>query len=251
MVDFIKQIKQMIHQRGRSHEWTTFTSLFHTFQRILELNNRILELMADMGDKLGGDYVFDRQYILNSCNQAARLVHELIYNFNTLVPKKHLELDDVFKDINHDIEEELAGRLVIPHTEYVMPYEIITADFNDVVGGKNAKIAEIRNRLGIAVPEGFAITTRAFRSFLDHNDLRPEVERKIKAWEAGELTSEQASQAIMALISSGSIPNPLHRAMDKAVKSLAHKTGKGELFLAIRSSAMGGRTANTPSPGSI
>ncbi len=174
-----------MRERGKPHERVTFASLFHTFQRILELNNRILETMADMGEKLGGDYVFDRQYILVSCRKISALVSELIYNFNALVPRKYLKLDGIFKGINHDIEEELAGRLVIPQTDYVIPYEIITGDFDDVVGGKNANIAEIRNRLGMTVPEGFAITTRAFQQYLDHNNLGTEVERRSRPGRQG------------------------------------------------------------------
>jgi pyruvate, water dikinase len=234
-----------IRQRGRSHERVTFTSLFHTFQRILELNNRILEIMAEMGDKLGGDYVFDRQYIFASSRQIAGKVYELIYNFNALVPKKFLKLDDIFRNINHDIEEELAGRLVIPQTDYVMPYDIISGDFDDVVGGKNANIAEIRNRLGMAVPEGFAVTTRAFRSFLDHNDIATLVDQTVKSWEAGKLSAQEASGLIMARISSGSISADLGRAMDKAVKHLQQKTGKRQLFLAVRSSGMGEDSEHT------
>ncbi len=245
MAGFLQWAAETVRERGKPHERVTFASLFHTFQRILELNNRILETMADMGEKLGGDYVFDRQYILVSCRKISALVSELIYNFNALVPKKYLKLDGIFKGINHDIEEELAGRLVIPQTDFVIPYEIITGDFDDVVGGKNANIAEIRNRLGMTVPEGFAITTRAYQQYLDHNNLGTEVERTVKAWEAGEMTSEEASRTIMALFSSGSLPNSLSMAMEKAVRQLQQKTEKSRLFLAVRSSAMGEDSEHT------
>ena len=157
--NLIEWTRNIFTDRGKSRRRMTFVSLFHTFQRVLELNNRILEVMADMGDKLGGDYVFDRQYINSSCRQMANLVHELIYHFNALAQKKYPALEGIFRGINLDIEEELAGRLVIPRSEYVMPYDIISRDFSDVVGGKNANIAEIKNRLGLAVPEGFAILT--------------------------------------------------------------------------------------------
>jgi pyruvate,water dikinase len=245
VANLIQWAAKTIQQHGKSHEQATFASLFHTFQRILELNNRILEIMADMGDKLGGNYVFDRRYIVVSCQQIANLVHGLIYNFNALVPTKYLTLDGIFRSINHDIKEELAGRLVIPETEYVMPYEIITSDFDDVVGGKNANIAEIRNRLGMAVPEGFAITTRAFRLFFDDNVLEAGVEQTVKAWKAGKLTAEEASRTIMALISSGSISTSLSRAMDSAVKQLQQTTGERHLFLAVRSSAIGEDSEHT------
>jgi pyruvate,water dikinase len=232
-----------IHRRSR--EKLTFVSLFRTFQKILELNNLILEAMADMGDKLGGDYVFDRQYIHSSCRQMDNLVYELIYHFNTLAPKKYPALDDVFRGINLEIEEELAGRLVIPKTEYVMSYDTVSLDFADVVGSKNANIAEIKNRLGLAVPEGFAITTRAFRSFFEHNGFQARVIEILSAWGDEELTSEEASKEIMGLIRSGSIESRLNKAVEKALKHLRHIAGTRNLFLAVRSSAIGEDSEHT------
>ena len=225
--------------RGKPRSSVTFSSLFHTFQKILELNNRILEMMADMGDKLGGDYVFDRQYIDSSCEKMARLVNDLIFELNTLAPQKYTSLYNIFRGINLDIEEELAGRLVIPRTEYVMPYDIISRDFADVVGGKTANIAEIRNRLGLTVPEGFAVTTQAFKSFFDYNGFQPRVESALGAWKDGNITTEEASEEIMYLIRSGSIEPRFRKAVEKALRDMRHATGGRSLFLAVRSSAMG------------
>ena len=225
--------------RWKPHEDVSFASLFHTFQRILGLNNRILEIMSDMGTKLGGDYVFDRQYIISSCRQMAVLVYELIYNLNTLAPKKYLKLDDIYRDIARDIQEELAGRLVIPQADDVMSYDIITRDFSDVVGRKNANIAEIKNRLSVAVPEGFAITTRAFKSFFDYNGIQSKVDETLNAWENETITCNQASQKIQGLISSGSMTPQLNKAVERELKHLQDLTGTRDHFFAVRSSAMG------------
>ena len=103
--NLVKWTRNIFTDCGKSRRKVTFASLFNTFQRILVLNNRILELMADMGDKLGGDYVFDRQYINSSCRQMANYVYELIYNFNTLAPRKYPKLDNIFRsteEINID-----------------------------------------------------------------------------------------------------------------------------------------------------
>jgi len=219
--------------------------MFHTFQRILELNNRILETMADMGDKVGGDYVFDRQYILTACREISGMVYRLIYNFNTLVPKKYLKLDEAFRSINQDIEEELSGRLAIPQTAYVLPYESIGGDVGDVVGGKNAHIADLKNRLGMTVPEGFAVTTRAFQSFLDRRGVGANIEETLSAWEARKTEDEEASQKITELILSAPLPAALHQAMEKALKQLRRKTQRQHLHLAVRSSAMGEDSEHT------
>ena len=243
--NLIEWTRNIFTDRGKSRRRMTFVSLFHTFQRILELNNRILELMADMGDKLGGDYVFDRQYIDSSCRQMARHVNDLINDFNILAPQKYSALDDIFRGINLDIEEELAGKLVIPQTEYVMPYENISRDFADVVGGKNANIAEVKNRLGLAVPEGFAVSMQAFKSFFDYNGFQPRVETLLVKWEAGEIATEEASREIMDLIRSGSIESRLKKAVEKALRHMRSTAGTRDLFLAVRSSAMGEDSEHT------
>jgi pyruvate,water dikinase len=228
------------HYRSDPHRPpVSFSAMFNTFQRILELNNRILELMADMGDKLGGDYVFDRQYIISASRNIAGRAYELIYSLNTLAPNKYPKLDKAFRDINHDIVEELAGRLAIPQTAYVLPYEKIGGDLSDVVGGKNAHLAELKNRLGLTVPEGFAVTTRAFQSFLDQRGVGKRIEKTLSAWEAQKITTDEASRTISGLITAAPVPGPLHKAMEKALKQLRKKTGGAPLRLALRSSAMG------------
>ncbi len=235
----MRRVLEGLCDRGSRRAPVTFAALFHTFKRILELNNQILERIADMGDKLGGDYIFDGEYIRTSCLQMGNLVYELVYNFNILAPRKYPALDGVFHGIRHDIEEELAGRVVIPQTEYVIPYDIISGDFDDVVGGKNTHIGEIRNRLGMAVPDGFAITTRAFQSFLNHNRLHQPLEEILQAWQANTVSVDEASQKIQALILAGSPAPAMARAMQKAVRQLHNKARGRRLRLALRSSAMG------------
>jgi pyruvate,water dikinase len=241
----LKKLVKRFIRCDTAHEPLTFAALFHTFKKILELNNKILELIADMGDKLGGDYVFDRQYINSSCDRMGTLVYELIYNFNALAPRKYPALDGIFRHIKRNIEEELAGRVVIPQTEYVIPYDIITADFDDIVGGKNTHIAEIRNRLGLPVPEGFAITTRAFRSFFDHNQFQHRLAHLLKDWQENKLSSEDASRKIMAMISSGTLTPALAAAIRKALRQLQKRMGSRHLWLAVRSSAMGEDSEHT------
>jgi len=245
MVTLRKWASKAFHPRGDPGGQMSFTAMFHTFQRILELNNRILEAMADMGDKVGGDYVFDRQYILTACREVSERVFEMIYNLNTLAPRKYSKLDEAFRKINYDIEEELSGRLAIPQTAYVLPYESIGGDVGDVVGGKNAHIADLKNRLGMTVPEGFAVTTRAFQSFLGQGGIGTRIEETISAWEAKRIDDEGASQAITRLITAATVPAQIHQAVEKALKQLRRKAGRQHLHLAVRSSAMGEDSEHT------
>jgi pyruvate,water dikinase len=52
--------------RRRRRERVSLAALFRQFQQVLELNNRILTSIASMHDKLGGDYIFDVQYLRTS-----------------------------------------------------------------------------------------------------------------------------------------------------------------------------------------
>ena len=85
-----------------------FAVLFNKFKSILERNNRILELMADMGDKLGGEYIFDRQYITDACERVSDLVFKLVSDLNILTESDSVELFISFERIQHEIQEELA-----------------------------------------------------------------------------------------------------------------------------------------------
>lgn len=217
-----------------------FPVVFARFQSILDRNNRILELIADLGDKLGGSYVFDRQYILSSSQKAAELVSEMIRDLNTMASRKYLGLYKAFERIHEEIEEELAGRPVIPQTDYVLPYEAISRDLNDVVGSKNANLAEVKNLLGLPVPDGFAVTTRAFQCFMEHNLIWDRI-LSLAVEEPSEdaLPGKESQARIQELIMAGTVPAPVDRALRSAVERLYSGAPHPRPLLAVRSSARG------------
>ncbi len=238
MSTFTKWLKSAFEKRKKSASQVPFTVSFSVFQKILECNNQVLELMADMGTKLGGAYIFDQQYIRSSCHQMADLVYKLIYNLNTMAPKKYMRLYDAFDAINNDIEEELAGRPVIPKTEYTIPYSLVTDDLTEVVGTKNANLAEIKNLLGLKAPEGFAITVRAFRAFMEYNHLQPKMNTLNAAWRLGDASRNQAAQEIREFILEGTVPTPLQKQISNSLDELYQGVNPEEVLLALRSSAM-------------
>jgi len=236
---FTTWIKAAFRGRKKSASQVSFTVLFGVFQKILEYNNQILELMAEMGTKLGGAYIFDQQYINSKCHHIADLVYKLIYSLNTMAPKKYLNLYDAFGAINNEIEEELAGRTVIPQAEYTMPYSLITDDFTDVVGAKNANLAEIKNLLGLKAPEGFAITIQAFQAFMEHNRLQPKMDTLNEAWQKEDASKIQLAEEIRRLILEGTVPPLLQKEIHSSLVRLYQGINSEDVLLALRSSAMG------------
>ncbi|MGB5991171.1 MAG: PEP/pyruvate-binding domain-containing protein, partial [Desulfobacterales bacterium] len=239
MSTFTDWIKAAFRNRKESASRVPLTVLFGVFQKILEYNNQVLEIMAEMGTKLGGAYIFDQQYIHSTCHHIADLVYKLIYNLNNIAPQKYLKLYDAFGAINSDIEEELAGRPVIPQAEYTMPYKLITDDLTDVVGAKNANLAEIKNILGLKAPEGFAITIQAFKAFMEYNRLQTKMDALNTAWQKGDTSKNQEAEEIRRLILEGTVPKLLQKEIYSSLDKLYQGVNSEETLLALRSSAMG------------
>ncbi|SPJ15635.1 hypothetical protein SBDP2_430005 [Syntrophobacter sp. SbD2] len=120
---------------GSPHKPTLpFSVLFKKFRSILERNNRILELMADMGDKLGGEYVFDSQYVLDISEKIGDLVFKLISDLSVMTQNENVELFIAFERIQHDIQEELAGKRAFPMTRPAVLLDELNGDLNEESG---------------------------------------------------------------------------------------------------------------------
>ncbi len=218
----------------------SFAMLYQKFTGILERNNTILELMADVSDKLGGEYVFDRQYIRTACETLNDLVFKLITDLNVFTSHKHMALFSVFEDLQHEIQEELAGRHAFPRTRPALPLGELSGEQTEEAGDKMAALAEVRNIMGLHVPDGFVITTKAGLDFMDHNGLPEAVRAGLEAWDGQDEAAFEALCAdIRERIMAGSAPRRVARAVASMVDDLARRHPDEPLLLAVRSSAWG------------
>ena len=91
-----------------------FTDLFARFQQILEDNNQAMEVIADMGDKLSGQYVFDSKYLEDRVASIEKIVLRSAYNFNFITANRHFQVYHLIETLARQLKLELAGQLVIP-----------------------------------------------------------------------------------------------------------------------------------------
>ncbi|MCL1980757.1 MAG: pyruvate, water dikinase, partial [Proteobacteria bacterium] len=103
-----------------------FAALFKKFKSILERNNQVLETMGDMGDKLGGGYIFDQQYLIESCGKLGDHVFKLISDLGVLCQDKNVALFTAFERVQHQIQEELAGHRVLSRFDHILPLSELT-----------------------------------------------------------------------------------------------------------------------------
>jgi pyruvate,water dikinase len=212
-----------------------FSALFKKFKSILGHNNAILELMADMGDKLGGEYVFDRQYILSACESLADQVFKLISDLSLLCHRRNAALFTAFERIQHQVREELAGRRVLSRLDHILPLSELTHALADEGGNKMSNLGDVRNILGHATPEGFVITAGAYFEAMEKAGLRRRAAEAARNLRGG-LTPgllrecEDIRKALLVL----PLPRSLARSIQQAARELS---GPARTLLAVRSSA--------------
>ena len=108
-----------------------------------------------------------------------------------------------------------------------------------LVGGKNASLGEMRRHLvslGIAVPDGFALTTAAYRLFLAHNHLDAVIARELQRLHDGAPLAEVGAAIRQAMVA-GALPDALAADVRERYAQLGTRAGKADPPVAVRSSA--------------
>lgn len=107
------------------------------------------------------------------------------------------------------------------------------------VGGKNASLGEMLRSLGglgVQVPDGFAVTAGAYRSFLRHNGLDALIAATLGGARAADVAALEArSDAIRAAFLRAELPPAVAAGVLEAYRRLCGD--EGELHVAVRSSA--------------
>ncbi len=120
---------------------------------------------------------------------------------------------------------------------YILWFDEIDKRHHALVGGKNASLGEL-TQAGIRVPPGFAVTTEAFRLFLERGGIRDDIYQLLKSLDPGDIAEvERASRVIRKLISETPVPEEISEAIRAAYDELAYRVGVPGVPVAVRSSA--------------
>ena len=133
-------------------------SLFAKFQRIQKYNTNVLELMAEMDRALGGEYIFDRAFLESSVRELSGHVYQVVYSLNAMSRNQYVALFDRYQSIKGVLDDILAGGLGPFGASLALPYSVLGVEVEPMAGALNVCLAEARNRLDIAAPDGFAVT---------------------------------------------------------------------------------------------
>ena len=218
---------------------TAFQTRHHNFKLLLSANNKALQIMSELEEARKGDTPFGMSFIRAHCTAVSVNVFRMIRCMDQLAPRKYIDLYDSFRSIQGRIAEILSERKETSAGPLIISLRDIDKTRSDEAGNKMANLGEIRNRLGIKVPNGFVISSRAFREFIDSGDLQAEIDRLMQSSPAEEIDQlfELSAQIQQQIIRTG-MPAELERAILSAYVELEKKEGQG-VKVSLRSSALG------------
>ena len=205
-----------------------------SFRTLLSLNSECLELMAGLQEDL--QYIPPLRSVLGgrvaSIFEKARAIVEALEKMSgktyPVLTRALTQQQQEVESYISELEESSPVRLAVGLTE-------IGTEAAREVGGKAAALGEIKNRLGLPVPNGYVLTTEAYRQFcgislwstirdlLCHADVR-----NVEGLQA---ISNQLTELVMSC--------PVPRAVEVAITERARLLGTGMTGFAVRSSAVG------------
>ncbi len=226
--------------RGRAKSCRPFSLIFSQFRTVLGANNRALELMADMGEKLSGDYLFDQRYVDSTVEELLRAMQDAVAALNALTEERWVSLAPILAGLEERVRAIVTGRDDREGPALLWLAEIKSHHW-PLIGGKAAHISELLQHPQVRVPEGFVITTRSFHDLLDANPgLRAKFgrfEQLLAADKVDEDELEALRADLEARVQKVQPPPGLLDGLVAMVARLNAVAAGAPLFLAVRSSA--------------
>ncbi|WP_319587347.1 PEP/pyruvate-binding domain-containing protein [uncultured Desulfobulbus sp.] len=224
----------------------TFKSRYHSFKQLLAANNRILDGMADIERALQGNESFSMSFVQTHCTSISVNVFRMINAMENISPGKYTALKDSFVAIQKRIDALLGAKKQNPDKRLVIPLEALASTMTGLVGGKMANLGDVKNRIHMNVPEGFAITAAAHDMFMQADGLQREIDRLFQVAGSDEDRNlDLVSSQIRQLIMSAEVPEPIYLAVVDAYTRMKAANNGQEIRMAVRSSAFGEDSENT------
>jgi len=247
MLRFIRNIVSGLSPRkepSRSQETDEelqrgFRLRYLQFKRILNANDKVLKMMAEMEEALQGIKPFGMSFVRSRCALISANVYQIIQHLNALAPGgPYRALDERFKDMQQKVGSLLDARPKTVEGPLVLGLRELDKTMVEVAGAKMAVLGEIGRHLQINTPPGFVMTASAYHLFVTHNRLQEEIDRRIQTHDAEDLDQVyELSSDLQQLVIQSPVPELLATEISRAVEAMGVSSG-GAAALAVRSSAV-------------
>jgi pyruvate,water dikinase len=218
-----------------------FTLKYGYFRELLAANDEVLEIIAGVDDARAGGADLPAPELSARLERAMLAAFVMVKNLNLISEDRYLPLYDTLTRVHREITAALAPAPAPAVGPLVVPLAAARRDAAPLLGAKMANLGEVRNRLGLAVPDGFVVTAAAFDAFIAEAGLGPRIAALLAAIDpAAPAAAEaaRASAAIQAAVRAAALPAEVMEQLGGAVADLQSRAG-APLRLAVRSSAIG------------
>jgi pyruvate, water dikinase len=125
-------------------------------------------------------------------------------------------------------------------TMFILPFSSISLKDLPETGGKNASLGEMYNKLtplGIRIPNGFAVTSSAYRHFIKVNALEEKLTAKLAQLDTATLSNlPEIGRSCREMVAAAAMPEDLAEAIRNTYRNFS-ENALDNLSVAIRSSA--------------
>jgi pyruvate,water dikinase len=219
-----------------------FAARSQAFARLLEANNKALELMSEMEDALRGTSIFGMSFVRSCATAVGVNVFKLVRALTELEPGRYDVLFERLAAIQAGIDAILDRRPKAHDAPMILRLDEIDREQSDLTGSKMANLGDMRTRVGLPVPDGFVITAAAYEAFMAASDLQNEINARLTALAEESVDARfRLSSEIRQRIMAAPVPDELARAIREAYDRLCADAGAepGALRVSLRSSALG------------
>ncbi len=122
--------------------------------------------------------------------------------------------------------------------DFVLWFKDLNKEDIPHVGGKCANLGELLGKIGMPVPNGFAVSAYAYQFFIEKTKANKVIKDLLADIDMSDMTSLQnASKKMRKHIENQPMPKDIESAILKAYRSLCNQSGKKNVAVAVRSSA--------------
>lgn len=216
---------------------TSFRQMYERFREILGLNDAVLQVIADMEDKLQGRHPFAFDPLVQRIRRMTMDVFVMVKDLNQMAGNRYGTLYEALRRVSGEIDLEFASQQRPEFGPLILPLGRLRAGDVATAGAKMANLGEVMGEVGLRVPEGFVITAAAFQRFMSRNDLLERARQLEGILEMfGPRSLVEACREIQTAIRAAEVPPDLENSILDAYDELA---GGDPPLVSMRSSAAG------------
>jgi pyruvate,water dikinase len=192
--------------------------------------------MAQLEEIYHSGRPFAGEGVRGLCEDLVQTVRALVLSLGQIAGREYPTLTALCASFERELQEEFRFRPQRMDGPLVLPLNEISSEMGDLVGGKAANLASVKNTLEIPAPDGFVVTASGFERFIEANGLQRVMDDAFSGLDPTDLdgTTAMLQERILA----ATLPDDLSVVLDVAYKSLERTTRLG-VPLAMRSSAVG------------